>query len=78
MPVNDLIQLRKGTGAVWSSINPVLSSGEPGYDLTNNILKVGDGTNTWIDLSSPATSDIYVYAKNATTGALTKGQAVIS
>lgn len=76
MPVNDLIQLRKGTGAVWSSINPVLATGEPGYDLTNNILKVGDGTNAWADIISPATSEVYVYAKNATTGELTKGQAV--
>jgi hypothetical protein len=76
MPVNDTIQLRKGTAAAWSSINPVLSSGEPGYDLTNNILKIGDGINSWIDLISTSASELYVYAKNTTGSSLTKGQAV--
>ena len=43
MPVNDLILLRKGSNSEWNSTNPVLASGEPGFDTTNNILKVGDG-----------------------------------
>lgn len=52
MAVNDLIILRKGTATQWSSANPVLASGEPGFDLTNNLLKIGDGTKTWSQLSS--------------------------
>lgn len=52
MAANDLIVLRRGTATEWSSANPVLASGEPGYDLTNNTLKIGDGTKTWSQLSS--------------------------
>ena len=49
MPVNNLIQLRRGSD--WSS-NPILASGEPGFDISNNILKIGDGQKTWSELSS--------------------------
>ncbi len=59
MPVNDLIILRKGTDAVWSGINPVLSSGEPGYDSTYNLLKVGNGTSSWLDLNPVNLSGTY-------------------
>ncbi len=76
MPVNNLIQLRKGDFSTWSTQNPVLASGEPGYDLTNNILKIGDGINQWSDLLSNSTADIYTYVKNTTGSSLIKGQAV--
>jgi hypothetical protein len=76
MPVNDYILFRKGSSTEWSSANPVLASGEPGFDITNNILKIGDGITTWSLLSQISSSDIYVYAKNTTGGPLTKGQAV--
>jgi len=68
MPVNDLIQLRKGTDAVWSGINPVLSSGEPGYDSTYNLLKVGNGTSSWLDLNPVNLSGTYF--NNAVSGLL--------
>lgn len=41
MPVNNLIQFRRGSD--WS-VNPVLATGEPAFDYGSNILKVGDGT----------------------------------
>jgi len=47
MPRISLIQIRKGTTAEWNSANPVLGSGEPGYDLDLNHLKLGDGNNNW-------------------------------
>ena len=50
MPVNNLIQLRKGDASSWTSENPVLASGEPGFDVTNNILKIGDGLASWSEL----------------------------
>jgi len=50
MAVNDLIQIRKGTSSAWTSANPVLASGEPGYDLTNKIFKIGDGASDWASL----------------------------
>tara|TARA_B100001778_G_scaffold334912_2_gene348981 strand:- start:603 stop:4337 length:3735 start_codon:yes stop_codon:yes gene_type:complete len=45
------LQFRRGTFAEWAAANPVLASGEPGYDVTNKILKVGDGTTAFASLS---------------------------
>lgn len=56
MAIKNLIQLRKGSASEWSSINPILASGEPGYDLTNNIIKVGDGATSWNNLSGIGSS----------------------
>ena len=60
MAINDLITFRKGTATQWSDVNPVLASGEPGYDLTNQILKIGDGSSNWTTLTGHkhASSDI--------------------
>ena len=52
MPRITNIQARKGTATDWSTQNPVLASGELGYDLTNKILKLGDGSSNWTSLSS--------------------------
>lgn len=52
MPVNTTIQIRKGTATQWGSTNPVLGSGEPGFDTTNKILKIGDGSTSWNSLLS--------------------------
>lgn len=46
------IQIRKGTSTEWTSANPVLASGEPGYDVTNKSLKIGDGATAWSSLTS--------------------------
>lgn len=45
------LQFRRGTYAEWAAANPILASGEPGYDTTNKILKVGDGTTQFASLS---------------------------
>ena len=44
------IQIRRDTAANWSSVNPVLSQGELGWDSTGAVLKVGDGTTAWNSL----------------------------
>jgi hypothetical protein len=44
------IQLRRDTAANWTRENPILSQGEPGFDLTANKLKVGDGVTAWAEL----------------------------
>ena len=44
MPIKNLIQFRRGSD--WSS-NPTLSSGEPGFDIAQNVLKIGDGSTAW-------------------------------
>lgn len=46
------IQLRRDTAANWASVNPVLAAGQPGYDTTNGILKIGNGSSTWTALSA--------------------------
>lgn len=50
MPSNNLITFRKGTSAEWSSANPVLALGEPGFDTTNNQIRIGDGVSNWNNL----------------------------
>ena len=45
------IKLRRDTAANWADANPVLALGEPGYDTTNNELRIGDGTTAWSDLT---------------------------
>jgi hypothetical protein len=45
------IQLRRDTSSNWSSINPVLSLGEPGFETDTNKIKFGDGTSAWNSLS---------------------------
>ena len=46
------IKLRRDSAANWALEDPVLAEGEPGFDLTNNILKIGDGSSTWTGLAS--------------------------
>jgi hypothetical protein len=58
MAVNDLITFRKGTASQWISANPVLASGEPGYDLTNGVLKIGDGFSNWVALSGIGSTSV--------------------
>jgi hypothetical protein len=45
------IQLRRATAAEWAAANPILRAGEPGWDSTNGVLKVGDGTTVWASLT---------------------------
>lgn len=45
------IVFKKDTAANWSTRNPILKTAEPGWDSTNNRLKVGNGINAWSDLS---------------------------
>ena len=41
------IQLRRGTAALWSSVNPVLAEGEVGYETDTNKIKYGNGVTAW-------------------------------
>lgn len=45
-----IIRIRRDTLANWTSVNPTLALGEISYDLTNHQIRVGDGTNAWLDL----------------------------
>lgn len=43
-------RMRRDTADDWVAKNPILSNGEPGFDQTSNILKIGDGFTKWVDL----------------------------
>lgn len=47
---NTRFLLRRGTAEAWEHNNPVLAYGEPGFDVTNYGLKIGDGKKTWKEL----------------------------
>lgn len=44
------IQLRRGTASEWASANPTLAAGEPAFDTTGSVYKVGDGVTPWNSL----------------------------
>lgn len=41
------IQMRRATTSRWASVNPILLSGEIGYDTILKRIKVGDGVTPW-------------------------------
>jgi hypothetical protein len=41
------IQVRRDSSNNWTSTNPILSQGEPGYEIDTNKIKYGDGISTW-------------------------------
>lgn len=47
MPVQTVIQPRRGTAALWTSTNPVLASGEVGFEADTKKWKIGDGSTLW-------------------------------
>lgn len=46
-----LIEFRRGTASAWSSANPTLAAGEPGYETDTGKLKIGDGATAWNSLA---------------------------
>lgn len=52
MTVNrlDAIQFLRGTAAAWTSNDPVLFVGEPGYETDTGLMKIGDGVTAWSSL----------------------------
>jgi len=45
------IQLRHDTAANWTSVNPVLFSGEAGVETDTSKMKLGDGSTAWTSLA---------------------------
>lgn len=67
----NVIKPRRDTSANWASVNPVLASGEIGYDSTLKQFKVGDGTTAWSSLSfsTESVSGAQTKANNAQSAA---------
>ena len=41
---------KRGTAYEWATKNPVLDSGEHGFEWDTGKFKIGDGVSKWIDL----------------------------
>lgn len=73
---NIQFQLRRGLASLWTSVNPILSSGEMGVETDTNKIKIGNGNSGWTSLAYVAgdASGItgpYVTTFNGLTGAVT-------
>lgn len=44
-------KLRRDTAANWTSVNPTLADGEPGFERDTGRLKIGNGSSTWSALT---------------------------
>tara|TARA_S200002703_G_scaffold20667_2_gene16999 strand:+ start:15264 stop:16790 length:1527 start_codon:yes stop_codon:yes gene_type:complete len=68
MPVNTLLQVRRGSSSDWSTANggngAVLGAGEIGLDTTIDRIKIGDGTTAWnsLEFVSVGFDDIHTNA----------------
>jgi hypothetical protein len=57
-------QLRRDAAINWTTKNPTLASGEIGYELNTNLMKIGDGVTPWVSLqyfppSSTVTGSVF-------------------
>lgn len=43
-------KLRRDSSSAWTSANPTLAEGEPGFETDTRKLKIGDGTTPWNSL----------------------------
>lgn len=44
------MQQRRGTAIEWTNADPILGTGELGYESDTNKFKIGDGVNAWSSL----------------------------
>lgn len=76
MPRQSLIQFRGGTASQWTSANPVLALGEPGYETDTGLVKYGDGASAWVDLFYAPAGAIETQVQNASGSTIPKGSVV--
>ena len=72
MSRKDLVQVRRGSAASWTSVNPQLDAGEICYETDTKQIKIGDGS-TWnatgYVTAAPGTVETGDIADNAVTNA---------
>jgi hypothetical protein len=68
------VRIRRAFTEDWLRINPILREGEPGYDRSKNMLKIGDGVTAWADLPYLSSPDVpsFVIVGNAAVDAAIK------
>ncbi len=64
-----LLQFRRDTAANWTSTNPTLAAGEPGFETDTDKFKLGDGSTAWNSLAYQGTTG-GVSSFNTRTGAV--------
>lgn len=47
----DIIQIRRDTSANWTTANPTLAQGEPGFETDTGKFKIGNGSTAWNSMS---------------------------
>ncbi len=72
MAVETTIQFRRGAAATWTSVNPTLAAGEPGFESDTGKFKIGDGSKNWAAL------DYATDGADLTTGGTINGNLVIT
>jgi hypothetical protein len=55
--MSDRIQIKRDSSTVWSSVNPVLSDGEFGYERDSGKIKIGNGVTPWNSLAYYSSED---------------------
>lgn len=79
MPVVTQFQFRRGTAAQWTSANPTLGSGEPGFETDTGKFKIGNGSTAWNSLAYQGEGDITgVTAGTGLTGGGTSGSVTLA
>ena len=68
MAVVTQIQVRRGTASQWTSTNPVLASGEWGYETDTGKVKIGNGSTAWTSLGYTGATSGTVTSVTAGTG----------
>lgn len=76
MPRENLIQIRRGSRQEWVVANPILDSGELGFETDTGRIKIGDGANYWGSLDYIGTKENLIKVYNNSGSAIQKGQSV--
>ena len=76
MAVQTVIKLRRDTAANWTSVNPVLASGEEGYETDTGARKVGNGSTAWNSLDYIRSDSTIYKVRNNTGSTILKGTLV--
>jgi len=72
------MQQRRGTAAQWTSANPVLGSGEIGFETDSDRFKIGNGTSVWTALPYFSDADLIIDGAPETLNTLNKIAAAIN
>lgn len=56
--INTIFQVKRGESNVWATLNPILQSGEPGYEIDTGVFKIGNGIDKWSELPVISTGEV--------------------